>query len=227
VCLPIVPVASTEAAFCLLPRSNGVTDAALDAAREGEWPILDAFETRADLDAFEAVVYDLDGTLVSLAVDWEAAARDAATALREAGVDVDGTDLWSMLDVADGSGTRDVVEGVLTDHECDGARASRRLELAEDAVARGPPKGVCSLNCEAACRLALDVHDLAGDVDAVVGRDTVTTRKPDPEPLLETLRRLGADPSGAVFVGDSRRDALTAERAGVAFRYVPGGPSGH
>jgi len=208
-----------------------VTDAAPDVTRDpapdGGWPALDAFETRADLDAFAAVVYDLDGTLVSLAVDWEAAARDAAAALREAGVDVEGADLWSMLDLADGAGARDVVEAVLTDHECDGARASQRLELADDAVARGPPKGVCSLNCEAACRLALDVHDLSGDVDAVVGRDTVATRKPDPEPLLETIRRLDAEPSEAVFVGDSRRDALTAERAGVAFRYVPSGPSGH
>ena len=180
-----------------------------------------------DLDGFEAVVYDLDGTLVDLAVDWDAAARDAAAALREVGVDAGGIDLWAMLDVADEAGRRDVIERVLSDHEREGARASTRLGLADDAVDRAPPKGVCSLNCEAACHLALDAHDLARHVDAVVGRDSVATRKPDPQPLLETLRRLDADPADAVFVGDSERDAVTAERAGVGFRYVPGGPSGH
>jgi len=183
-------------------------------------------ETARPLEAFDAVVWDLDGTLVHLQVDWDVVTRDVADVFEAAGVDAAGVDLWGMLDLADQSDLRDDIETVIGEHEDTGARRSARLPHA-DAVGQFDAEGVCSLNCERACRTALDVHDLARDVDAVVGRDTVATRKPDPEPLLETLRRLGADPSGAVFVGDSRRDALTAERAGVAFRYVPGGPSGH
>jgi phosphoglycolate phosphatase len=76
------------------------------------------------------------------------------------------------------------------------------------------------LNAEEACRTALDVHGLTAHIDAVVGRDTVATRKPDPAPLLETIRRIGADPDDAVFVGDSPRDQEAARRANVAFRYV-------
>ena len=75
---------------------------------------------------------------------------------------------------------------------------------------------------EAACRTALDVHDLASHVEAVVGRDTVATRKPDPEPLLAALDPLDVPPERALFVGDSERDAVTAERAGMDFRYVEG-----
>lgn len=173
---------------------------------------------------YDAVVWDLDGTLVHLDVDWNAVAAEADETFRAAGIDAGGMDLWAMLDLADEHGMRDDVEAVIADHEHEGARRSTRLASA-DEVGTFESEGVCSLNCEDACRLALDTHDLTAGVDAVVGRDTVATRKPDPEPLLETLRRMEVDPADAVFVGDSRRDEVTAERANVAFRYVDGGPS--
>ena len=183
--------------------------------------------TNADIDAdgFDAVVYDLDGTLVDLAVDWDLAAREASEVFRDAGVDASGVDLWAMLDLADEHGLRDAVESVVSGHERDGARDSTRLALADGVADQTGAVGVCSLNCERAVHVALDAHTLTDHVDAVVGRDSVTTRKPDPEPLLETLRRLGADPADAVFVGDSPRDEQTADAADVAFRYVDGGPS--
>ncbi|KTG08723.1 phosphoglycolate phosphatase [Haloprofundus marisrubri] len=179
-----------------------------------------AFET------YDAVVYDLDGTLVDLLVDWNQAASDAEARFADAGVDAAGMDLWAMLDLADQEGMRPEIEAVIADHEREGARSSTRLTLADGVADHAAPVGVCSLNCEDACRIALDVHELTGYVDSVVGRDSVATRKPDPEPLLTVLRELGVDPEGALFVGDSARDEKTADRAGVAFRYVDGGPSG-
>ncbi|WP_416841002.1 HAD family hydrolase [Haloferax sp. DFSO52] len=179
-----------------------------------------------DLADFDAVVYDLDGTLVNLRVDWDDAATDVALVLRDAGIEATSMDLWDMLDVADEAGVRDELELELASHERQGAWVSDLLPLADYLPDDGVPSGVCSLNAEDACRVALDVHDLSHHVDAVVGRDTVATRKPDPEPLLTTLDRMDADPDSAVFVGDSARDEVTAERAGVAFRYVDGGPSG-
>jgi phosphoglycolate phosphatase len=171
------------------------------------------------LEEFDAVVWDLDGTLVHLPVDWEVVTGDVVTVFENAGIDAAGSDLWELLELADESGLRDDVESVIAGHERDGAQRSERLPLA-DSVGQFRAEGVCSLNCEDACRTALDVHRLDPHVDAVVGRDTVATRKPDPEPLLETLRQIDAAPDDAVFVGDSRRDEEAARRAGVAFRYV-------
>jgi phosphoglycolate phosphatase len=173
-------------------------------------------------DDYDAVVYDLDGTLVHLPVDWNQAASDAAAALVDVGVDADGMDLWKMLDVAEERGHLDVLEAVLSDHECRGAERAERLPTADDVAAADVPVGVCSLNAERACRVALDRHDLAPHVATVVGRDSLPTHKPDPEPLLTTVDRLGADPDRSLFVGDTERDAVTADRAGVAFRYVDG-----
>jgi phosphoglycolate phosphatase len=175
----------------------------------------------------EAVVFDLDGTLVRLVVDWDAVAAAVVEALAESGVDATGRDLWGLLDLADETGLRGEVEAIIGDHEREGARRSERLPAADDLAALDRPAAVCSLNAEAAARTALAVHDLTDRVGAVVGRDSVPTRKPDPEPLLAALDALGVAPDRALFVGDSARDAEAARRAGVAFEYVGDGPSGH
>ncbi len=166
------------------------------------------------------VVYDLDGTLVRLPVDWGAAAEDAAAALRDAGLDPDGTELWGLLELARQTDAVDAFEAAVGAHEREAAPESRRLPLADELATTTGPVGVCSLNCEAACRLALETHGLAEHVDAVVGRDSVGTHKPDPEPLLATLRGMGVEPASAEFVGDSERDEVAARRAGVPFRWV-------
>ncbi len=170
-------------------------------------------------DDVSAVVYDLDGTLVQLIVNWKTVAQDVASVLSNHGVDATNADLWQMLDLADEANVRDAVEDVIAEHERAGALRSTRLPHADELVTHEVPVGVCSLNCEAACHVSLETHDLTEYVDAVVGRDSVSTRKPHPEPLRATLRALGVDGS-AVFVGDSRRDELTAERADVQFEYV-------
>ncbi|WP_251329984.1 HAD family hydrolase [Haloplanus pelagicus] len=177
--------------------------------------------TRIDDDG--AVVYDLDGTLVRLAVDWDAAASDATAVFDEADVDVTGADLWSLFETAPEYGLAEDLESILASHERRGAEDAMRLPHADRVPEWSVPVGVCSLNAESACRMALDRHGLLDHVDAVVGRDSVATHKPDPEPLLATIDRLGAEPSAALFVGDSERDAVTAERAGVAFEWVDDG----
>ena len=167
---------------------------------------------------YDAVVYDLDGTLVRLAVDWDAVARDVAATLRDHGVDPP-DDLWEMLAYADETGHRDPVERVIAAHEREGARKSERLPTA-DELPLDVPVGVCSLNAESAVHLALSTHGLAAHVGPVVGRDSGPTRKPDPDGLLAITDALGVAPERTLFVGDSERDEQTAERAGTQFRWV-------
>jgi phosphoglycolate phosphatase len=171
---------------------------------------------------YDAVVYDLDNTLVELAVDWAAVDREVGECLRErAGVDPAGRDAWALLDVADEVGERAAVERIVTEHEYRGAEQSRRLPLADELGDAPHGIAVCSLNSESAVRRALAVHGLDGHVGSVVGRDSVETRKPDPGPLLAALETLGVPPERALFVGDSERDAAAARAAGVDFAYVP------
>jgi phosphoglycolate phosphatase len=168
---------------------------------------------------YDAIVYDLDGTLVELDVDWDAARDDAAAVLSARGVDTTAMGLWDVLEAAEPNGILDRVNEAIAEHEREGARTATSLPLA-DELPHDVPVGVCSLNSEAACRIALELHGLDGHVDAVVGRDSTGAYKPDPQPLLETVAAIGAEPPRTLFIGDGQRDALTAERAGLPFQYV-------
>ncbi len=49
----------------------------------------------------------------------------------------------------------------------------------------------------------------------VVGQESTTRHKPDPEPVLYALKQLQAPVSGAAFVGDSPHDIRAGNAAGV------------
>ena len=51
--------------------------------------------------------------------------------------------------------------------------------------------------------------------ETVVGGDETKKHKPDPEPLLLALERLGAGPGDAVYVGDAPFDVKAAKAAGL------------
>jgi phosphoglycolate phosphatase len=169
--------------------------------------------------AYDALVYDLDGTLVRLDVDWDRVTDETAAVLAARGVDTDGMTLWDVLETAEQRGLRPKIEAKIREHEREGARSADRLALA-DRLPADVPVAVCSLNCEAACRIALELHGLDRYVSVIVGRDSVATHKPDPEPLLAAIRALDAQPSRSLFVGDTERDETTAERAGVPFEWA-------
>lgn len=63
----------------------------------------------------------------------------------------------------------------------------------------------------------------------IVCGDTLPRAKPHPDPLLEAARRLGVAPSACLYVGDDERDILAGRAAGmftVAARYGYLGASG-
>jgi len=69
----------------------------------------------------------------------------------------------------------------------------------------------------------LGVRDLFG---ALVGADTLPTRKPDAAPYLETVARVGGDPAQSVLIGDTITDRDTARAAHVPSVLVTFGPTG-
>lgn len=177
--------------------------------------------TRDDGDStVSAVVYDLDGTLVDLVVDWADVERRLAELLEREGVHADSLRSWTLLDAAEEAGIGEEADDLIAAAEREGARVSHRLPLADELLGREIPVGVCSLNREDAVRIALDTHDLTNHVESIVGRGTVPERKPHPQPLLTTVEELGIPPENVVFVGDSARDEETAKRAGTMFEWV-------
>ncbi len=64
--------------------------------------------------------------------------------------------------------------------------------------------------------LALDRFPVLREtMGVVIGADDTERHKPEPDPILEALRRLGAHPEDAAYVGDSPFDIRAAKAAGV------------
>ena len=57
--------------------------------------------------------------------------------------------------------------------------------------------------------------DIASDISYVLGADNVAKAKPDPEPVLQTLRDLGFSAEETLVVGDMPVDILMGARAGA------------
>jgi pyrophosphatase PpaX len=80
---------------------------------------------------------------------------------------------------------------------------------------RGHELAIVTSKSEALAMRGLAHVGLARYMDTVVGCDSSTRHKPDPEPVRIALHRLDCAPENAVFVGDSVHDILAGNAAGV------------
>lgn len=178
-----------------------------------------------------AIVFDLDGTLVDSAPDIRAAANKM---LEEQGRTP--LDLPTIIRFI-GNGLPKLVERVIDARELDmvdhsrltGAvltyynAASSDLTVLYPGVNQalnqlkniGCRMGVCTNKPEEPARAILNDFNLMQYFDVVIGGDTLGVKKPDPKPLSEAFRALGA--TGGLYVGDSEVDAETAVNAGQRF----------
>lgn len=182
----------------------------------------------------EAVVFDLDGTLIDSAPDIHAAsnallAEDGLPALT-----------FDQIRSFIGKGVPQLVTRILETigddptgprHAALVHRFETRYETAvgltlpypgvvaalDRLAERGFVLGVCTNKPAAPARAVLAHLGLLNRFAAILGGDSLAVRKPDPAPLFATIAALGAVPERCLYVGDSEVDAETAMRAGIPF----------
>ena len=81
--------------------------------------------------------------------------------------------------------------------------------------AAGCPMGIVTSKVGFMAERALVHTGLARYMRCVIASDSTEKHKPDPEPVLLALDRLGSAPGDALFVGDSPYDMQAARAAGV------------
>jgi N-acetyl-D-muramate 6-phosphate phosphatase len=75
--------------------------------------------------------------------------------------------------------------------------------------------GVVTNKFERFARPLLEQVGLGARAGVIVGGDTCAKAKPFPEPLLFAAERLHVNPSATLYVGDDERDVLAARAAGM------------
>jgi pyrophosphatase PpaX len=85
----------------------------------------------------------------------------------------------------------------------------------EELHARGLVMGIVTSKGDELARRGLELTGLARFVTAVVGADSVTRYKPEPEPVLFALEKLGVGAGEALMIGDSPHDISSGNAARV------------
>lgn len=78
------------------------------------------------------------------------------------------------------------------------------------------PWGVVTNKPENLAKQLLDQFDLTSRCSCVVGGDTLTKRKPDPEPLLHACELIGSKTANTIYIGDAERDVMAAKSANMS-----------
>ncbi|MEK4404771.1 pyrophosphatase PpaX [Sporosarcina sp. FSL K6-6792] len=94
--------------------------------------------------------------------------------------------------------------------EFDGVSETMRL-----LKAAGMKMAIVSTKRKDMIMRGLELLDVEGVFDEVIAMDDVTKTKPDPEPILLALERLGATADEALMIGDNYHDIVGGQNAGV------------
>jgi phosphoglycolate phosphatase len=100
------------------------------------------------------------------------------------------------------------------------------ISALEELKRRGYLLGICTNKPEGLAETLMAELGIRDMFSALLGADTLSVRKPDPEHLWETIRRVGGDLGRSALIGDTDTDRSTARNAGVPSVLVAFGPSG-
>ena len=89
------------------------------------------------------------------------------------------------------------------------------VELIKGLKARGYKVAITTSRLGNSTMVGLRKFGLNDVFDVIVTANDTTKHKPDPEPVLITLEKLGAKPEEALMIGDSMFDIKCAHNAGV------------
>jgi HAD superfamily hydrolase (TIGR01509 family) len=194
------------------------------------------------------IIFDLDGTLISLQVDGAAFRREIAHELTLGGfrmdlIDADSKGLYiqDILDMARSQIEEGIVKAdyesvrgrtfqALDALELEWIRHSRLLPGAEAILSRLSGEGKVPITLSLltnsgrpATRYAMESLGFNRYFDKSFTRDDLPVMKPRPEGITKALTELGLRQSEVLYVGDSPTDIMASRAAGIRIASVATG----
>jgi pyrophosphatase PpaX len=174
---------------------------------------------------FPVVLFDLDGTVIDSGAIILASMRHAAKevlgvepAEEQLMAAVGGPGLEAQMHAL----APDLVDELVTVYRAHNEPLHDELVCCpgmDDALVRlkdqGRRLGIVTAKRRKTVELAFAKIPIGHLFETVVGGDETTRHKPDPEPLLLALERLGARAEDAAYVGDAPFDVQAAKAAGI------------
>lgn len=190
-----------------------------------------AWELAASRRPVQAVLFDLDGTLVDSAPDLAGAANELREAHGLAPLayaqlrPMVGTGARGMLDAAFGIGPEHprfdaLRDDFLSRYEARILRETRVFEAMEPVLhaleGAGLRWGIVTNKVRRFSTPLVHGLGLTPRCAVLISGDTTPHAKPHPQPLLEAAMRLGLAPELCVYVGDDHRDVKAGQGAGMS-----------
>ena len=178
----------------------------------------------------DAVLFDLDGTLIDSAPDLGAAADKMRTDRGLASYPLvkyrpmAGAGARGMLGIAFGLTAQDphfnaLKEEFFSNYEACMTQRTYAFDGVAEMIARlhqgGLKWGVVTNKSERFTLPLTRLMPLFATAQTIVSGDTTPHSKPHPAPLLEAARQLNVSPQRCIYVGDDARDILAGRAAGM------------
>jgi phosphoglycolate phosphatase len=178
----------------------------------------------------QAILFDLDGTLIDSAPDLGAAVDEMRVARGLPSLPLEhyrhmaGAGARGMLGLAfdmapDHPQFNEYKEEFFRHYESRLTQLTKAFDgVAEMLLAlqqRGLPWGIVTNKSRRFTDPLVQKMALLSPAAVVISGDTTPHAKPHPEPLFEAARRLGLDPSLCWYVGDDERDIVAGRAAGM------------
>jgi len=175
---------------------------------------------------YPVVLFDLDGTLIDSGPMIVASMKHAAKTVLERDIPVavltaavGGPGLTAQMRALDPDRVDELVAAYREHNEPlheDLEAFWEVVEVLPRLRAEGRRLGIVTAKRRATVQLAFDrLQGLEANFDVVVAHEDTSRHKPDPDPVLFAIEKLGAEPAQAVYVGDSPFDIRAAKAAGV------------
>ena len=100
-------------------------------------------------------------------------------------------------------------------------------EMLEELRASGKVMGVVSSRRRDEYEAVITPLGIDEYFENMVLAEDTERHKPEPDPLLEYLRRAGAKPEETIYVGDTAHDSKAAQEAGVSFLFAGWGAASY